>query len=327
MSEKVLFLDGDGVGPPVLHSAERIIKAVTDSVEIIHGEIGRSAFDSTGQYLPHETMDLLDECNIIMSGPAYTADNGKDPLESLIVHLDLFARVRYFKTLSPDLGVDGMDVVLWSSNNNVDTEISEVPDLDGVTLSKYVKNNAYNRMMTLALSDVETRKLEKISCLIRDDFFPMSSDMFRESFESIFSSDIYKTKVINVREWAAHAIKFPGEEQCIVCVDLYNQVVAGILGGLTGYDHLGPLYFAGNDYILYKPCNKPTYDETIKEGYENPTSAIISASIMLRNFGLKNECDDIMNALCDTYAAKKRTPDVNGDLTNEEFTNEIIDRL
>ena len=327
MSDKVLFLDGDGVGPPVLQSAERIIKAVTDSVEIVHGEIGRSAFDNTGQYLPHETMDLMDECNVIMSGPVYTPENGKDPLESLMVHLDLFARARYYKTLSPDLGVDGMDVVLWSSNNNIDTEISEVPDLDGVTLTKYVKNNAYNRMMSLALDNVETRKLERITCLVRDDFFPMSSDMFKESFTSIFPSDVYKTRILNVKDWAAHSIKYPGNDQCIVCVDLYNQVVAGILGGLTGFDHLGPLYFAGNDYKLFKPCNKPTYDETITEGYENPTSAIISAAIMLRNFGLKNEADEIMSALCEAYIAKKRTPDVNGTLTNEEFTNEIIGRL
>jgi len=327
MSEKILFLRGDGIGQPVLESTERVLATITDSVEIIHGDIGRSAFDSTGQYLPHETLDLLDDCRIIMSGPTYAPEGGKDPLQTLMVQLDLFARVRYFKTLSPDLGVDDMDVVLWASNNNNATEFSEIPDLGGVTLSKYVKNNAYNRMMNLALEDVKVRKLERISCLVRDDFFPLSSNMFRESFEAAFPADQYDTEIANVKDWAAHAIKYPGHEQCILCVDLYNQVVAGILGGLSGYNHISPLFFAGNGYSLHKPCNKPSYGDTIPEGYENPTSAFISLSIILKDLGLMDESDRLMDVIIEAYNDKKRTPEVGGDLTNEEFTDEIIRRL
>jgi isocitrate/isopropylmalate dehydrogenase len=327
MSEKVLFLKGDGIGPPVLKSAERILTSMTDSVEIIHGEIGRSAFDLTGQYLPHETMDLLDECNTIFSGPVYPPENKKSPLSTLMVQLDLYARVRHFKTMAPDLGIKDLEVVLWSSNNNVATEISEVQDFDGITLSKYISNNAYNRMMTLALSDVEMRKLSRISCLIRDDFFPVSSGMFKESFETIFTTDKYETTVLNVKDWAAHAFKFPSNAQCIICVDLYNQVVAGVLGGLTGYDHLGPLYFKGDDYTLFRPCNKPSYGDTIESGYENPTSAIMSVATYLASIGLKNESADIMKALTETYIAMERTPDVGGTLTNEEFTNKVLSRI
>ncbi len=324
--EKILLLSGDGIGPSVMSSAEEVINMTTDSVEIVHGEIGRSAYESTGQYLPHDTLDLLDECKVIFTGPTIPPENGMEPKESLKVQLDLFAKTRFFKTLAPDLGVEDMEVVLWNSNNFLNDEITEVPDLDGITLTKYVRNNAYNRMMTIALSDVEIRKLSKIACLTREDFFPVSSGMFSEAFDSLFPSEYYETRHLNVKEWMAKVIKNPKLDECIVCVDLYNQIVAGVLSGLTGYDYLSPTCFVGIDYKMYDPCKK-ALPSGLEIEYANPTSAIISAAQRLGEMGLKDEYDRIIDAVCDTYASNERTPDVGGTLTTAEFTERVIRRI
>ena len=110
MSDKLLFLEGDGVGPTVLATAERVLTAATDSLEIVRGDIGRGAFDRTGQYLPYETMDLLDECEIVVSGPVHKGDLGEDALKTLTIQLNLFSMVKHYRTLAPDLGVHDIDI-------------------------------------------------------------------------------------------------------------------------------------------------------------------------------------------------------------------------
>jgi isocitrate/isopropylmalate dehydrogenase len=327
MSKKVLFMEGDGIGPSVIKSAERVLSAATDEVEIVHGEIGRSASDATGQYLPHETMDLLDECKIIMTGPIFLPETGDDPINTLTIQLDLFARVKHFKTLAPDLGAEGRNIALWGSNNNIDAEISEIADLDGVTLSKYVKSAAYDRMMRLARENNDKYGVKKVSCLIKDDFFPLSSGMFKERFEAHFPSDQFDTTIMNVVDWATRSIKYPPEEQCILCVDLYSQIVAGVLGGVTGYDYLAPTCFVGDEYRMYKPCKKPDYDDIMEVGFINPTAAISSISSILSHLGLEDEAHAVMDSLTDAYLNNRRTPDVGGSLTTEQFTDVIIENI
>ncbi|MBQ7621144.1 MAG: hypothetical protein IJV02_01860 [Candidatus Methanomethylophilaceae archaeon] len=327
MTDKILFLEGDGIGPSILGSAESVLKAATDSLEIIHGSIGREAFDKTGQYLPHETMDLLDECNIILSGPVFTGEQGEDALKSLTIQLDLFAKVKHFRTLAPDLGAEGVDISLWSSNNNIDAEISEIPDLDGIMLSKYVKNTAYNRMMQLARANNDRYGIKRISCLLKSDFFPLSSNMFKESFESTFPADEYETEILNVGEWTAKAVKSPPQEQCVLCVDLYNEIAAGILGGITGYSYLTPTCFVGEQYKLYMPSRRPEYDDITEGEFINPTSAIQSVASILRQSGLDKEAFVVRDSLIDAYMDNKRTPDLGGDLTTVQFTDMVVENI
>ena len=324
--DKILVLSGDGIGPAVTRSAEMVLNASVGSLEILHGDVGLGAYESTGSYLPHDTLDLIDECRIILSGPAAVPANVKNPLATLKIQLDLYARGRFYKTLAPDLGVKDMDVTLWSSYNNIASEISEVSDFDGITISKYIKDKAYNRMMTAALSDVEARGLKSVVCLSREDFFPISSGMFNEAFDQAFGSRPLETRHMNVKDWMSEIFKYPRRDDCIVCVDLYNQIVAGALSGLAGNENLYPTVYKGTDYSLYEPNFAPEI-EGFEEGFVNPTSAIIAAAEILANMDLKTEARRIIDSLCETYKAGERTPDVGGKLSTKEFTDRVLSRL
>ncbi len=322
---KILVLPGDGVGPTCIASAKKIL-GLFDSIEILEGQIGHSAYESTGNYLPHETMDLIDETNIILTGPVKTPNNVKNPLDTLKIHLDIFARGRFYKTLAPDLGIRNIDVTLWSSYNDIAREIVEVKDFEGVTLTKYIRNDAYGRMMSVAKKDVELRGLRNIACLTRTDFFPISSGMFRDAFESTFSDEKYNIRALNVREWMYNVLKDPNHDDCIICVDLYNQIVAGVIAGLAADRNLFPTVYSGVDYSIYEP-NFLTEIEGLDPVEPNPTAAIIATSIILKNLGLSRPADDLMKALEDSYAAGDRTSDVGGSLSAEEFTDKVISRL
>lgn len=325
MTGKVLLLSGDGAGPSLMQSVETVLKAVTDEVEVLYGNIGRKAYEETGHYLPHDTLDLLDECKYIICGPTIKPDNGISPVETLSVQLDLFARVRSFRTLAPGLGRKGMNVLLWGSNNIASKEITEVPDLDGVTLSKYIKNDAYGRMMELAAERVTSAGIGHVTCLTRDDFFPVTSGMFSETFAEKFPAESFETEVVNVREWTVDTVSGARNDRCIICVDLYRQIVGGVLGGLTGHDHLCPRALLGTEYSLYQPFDEVLDPEGVM--YEDPTPAILSMANILDFMGMKEQSKNIDDAVLRTYADGDTMADVGGELDIQHFTQSIIAHL
>ena len=327
---RILALPGDSIGPSVIGAAVEVIGAVADDIEIVDGDPGFSAYEASGQYLPLETLDLAGECGTILCGPVRVVrdDKGrpKDPLETLKIQLDLYSMVRRFTTLSPDLGKEGMDITLWGSNTIAGRDIVETRDIDGITLTKCVRSASYCRMMGRALSEIEVSGRKKISCITRGDIFPESSDLFEESFNSLFGSTDMEVRCVNVSRWASEIVRDPCRDDSVICADLYSHVVAGILAGLAGGNHLTPLGFAGDSNYLLIPGNMQTFEEIPKE-YANPTSAMVAGAMALTRMNRRSASDNIINALRETYRAGDRTPDMGGDMTTEQFTMSVIGRL
>ncbi len=328
--EKLLLLPGDGIGPSIIDAAEKTVSMVTDSVEIVRGDIGFDAYERTGEFLPSDTFDLIRECGTAICGPLnnYTDGSGRtvDIMDSLRVDLDLYATVRTFRTLADGFGAPGVNAVLWASNTTRTRDVSESRDLDGITISKYIRSSSYSRMMARAMTDAELADMKNVCCITNSDLFPDSSALFRESFDQLFSSDRFDVSHLNIPQWASKVVRNPAEYEFIVCADLYSTVAAGILAGLTGGNHLSPVGYVGDSNILLFPGLMTTYAD-IPEGVANPTSAIVSVCMALFNLGMTDEAYAIVGALRDTYAAGELTPDLGGGLSTSEFTDRVLSRL
>jgi isocitrate dehydrogenase len=115
------FIEGDGIGPDIWRATKVVVDA---SVEAAYGgdrkiawlEIlaGEKAFNSTGQWLPEETLEQLKEFKVAIKGPL-TTPIGKGIRSinvSLRQELDLYACIRPVKYISgiPSPVVRPMDV-------------------------------------------------------------------------------------------------------------------------------------------------------------------------------------------------------------------------
>ena len=213
--DRILLIPGDGYGPSIIDAAERTLSMATSDVEVVRGDIGFAAYERTGELLPRDTMDLVRECGTVICGPVkdYRDEGGKavNPLESLKVGLDLYAVVRCFRTLSDDLGVPGLDITLWASNMTVGSDIVESRDIDGITISKYIRSSSYSRMMARALTDLELSGKGSVVCVTQDTLFPDSSNMFSETFDSLFDPAAFRTDHRNVQYWASKFVRDPKE--------------------------------------------------------------------------------------------------------------------
>ncbi len=325
--DKILLLPGDGIGPSLTASAREIIEAAADGIELLESDIGASAYDRTASMLPHETLDLFNECSTALCGPLDLApvswNPRKDPLNILRVQLDLYAVFNSFRTLSEDLGHPGIDASLWYCSPVPGKDIVETEDLGGVTLTKYVRKASYSRMMAKAMSVAELQRKRKVAC-ITSDTFPESSSMFEECFGDIFGTGEFELSSEPVHRWAAFVTRDPSEYETIVCVDLFGKTAGGILAGLTGGNHISPSAFVGDEFFL-SVSTAPR--EPVDPAYVNPTSMIIGGSMALSSMGRAREAEAVMGALCEAYRSGDRTPDMGGSLTTDQFTESVIRRI
>lgn len=123
------FIEGDGIGPDIWAAANRVIdaaveKAYSGEKKIVWKEIlaGEKAYNQTGEWLPQETLDAIDEYYIAIKGPLTTPVGGG--IRSLNValrqKLDLYScvrPVRWFSGVpSPVKEPNKIDMVIFREN-------------------------------------------------------------------------------------------------------------------------------------------------------------------------------------------------------------------
>ncbi len=123
------FIEGDGIGPDIWAASRKVIDAAVEKAyggvkKIAWTEIlaGQKAFDTTGEWLPEDTLRAIEDYVVSIKGPLTTPVGGG--IRSLNVtirqKLDLYAcvrPVRYFAgTPSPVREPEKMNVVIFREN-------------------------------------------------------------------------------------------------------------------------------------------------------------------------------------------------------------------
>lgn len=123
------YIEGDGIGPDIWRAASRVFNAAVEKAyngekKIVWKEVltGQKAFDLTGEWLPQETIDAINQYVIAIKGPLTTPVGGG--IRSLNValrqQLDLFTclrPVRYFEGVpSPVKHPELVDMVIFREN-------------------------------------------------------------------------------------------------------------------------------------------------------------------------------------------------------------------
>ena len=123
------FIEGDGIGPDIWAAASRVIDAAVEKayngekkIEWLEVLAGEKAFNQTGEWLPAETLEKINEYLIAIKGPLTTPIGGG--IRSLNValrqELDLYVclrPVRHFDGVpSPVKRPEDVDMVIFREN-------------------------------------------------------------------------------------------------------------------------------------------------------------------------------------------------------------------
>lgn len=123
------FIIGDGTGPDIWNAASRVLEAAVEKAyngdkKIVWKEVlaGEKAFNETGEWLPQETLDAIEEYLIAIKGPLTTPIGGgfRSLNVALRQELDLYTcvrPVRYFEGVpSPVKHPEDCDMVIFREN-------------------------------------------------------------------------------------------------------------------------------------------------------------------------------------------------------------------
>jgi isocitrate dehydrogenase len=123
------FLEGDGVGPEVMHAARQVVDAAVSkayegkrSIEWKEVLAGQKAEKATGNTLPEETLNAFKTCHVGLKGPLNTpvGEGARSLNVAMRKELDLYANFRpvkyYPPAPSPLLHPDRVNAVLFREN-------------------------------------------------------------------------------------------------------------------------------------------------------------------------------------------------------------------
>ncbi|NLB33640.1 MAG: NAD-dependent isocitrate dehydrogenase, partial [Tissierellia bacterium] len=116
----------------------------------------------------------------------------------------------------------------------------------------------------------------------------------------------------------------PYDYQVIVAPNLYGDILSDMAAGLIGGLGMAPSANIGDDTAIFEPVHGSAPDIAGKN-IANPTSAILSAIMLLRYIGENKAALKIENALKKVLKNKDlHTKDIGGPLSTREFKEEII---
>jgi isocitrate dehydrogenase len=123
------FIEGDGTGPDIWAAAKRVLEAAVEkayngekSIDWLEVYAGQKAFDKTGEWLPQDTLDKIDEYKVAIKGPLTTPIGGgfRSLNVALRQELDLYTclrPVRYFEGVpSPVKRPEDVDMAIFREN-------------------------------------------------------------------------------------------------------------------------------------------------------------------------------------------------------------------
>ncbi len=356
MSHKILLLPGDGIGPEIVISAERVIAALQErfgfACELEHALMGGCAIDEFGTALPDSTLELARASDAILmgavGGPKWDkVERSIRPERGLLRlrrELDLFCNLRpavlfpalaEASTLKPDV-VSGLDLMIIREltggiyfGEPRGVEVDETGQRRGYNSLVYHEDEV-TRIARLGfeiaakrncrLCSVDKANVLEVTEMWRDIVTELSSDYPGVELEHLY-----------VDNAAMQLVRAPKQFDVIVTTNMFGDILSDLAAMLTG--SIGMLPSASlnaDDKGLFEPVHGSAPD-IAGQNVANPLATILSAGMMLRYTLNESEmADRIDQAVARVLASGSRTADIaagGGAIGTVEMTDAVIAAL
>ena len=341
MSNSLLILPGDGIGPEVMTEVKRVIDWLGANkgvhFDVSEDLVGGAAYDAHGTPLHDDTMAKAQEVDAVLlgavGGPKYdNLDFSVKPERGLLrlrKEMDLFANLRPAQcfdalaeasSLKHDV-VAGLDIMIvreltsgvyFGEPRGIHTEGNERV---GINTQRYTTSE----IQRVARSAFELAKKRggKV-CSMEKANVMESGILWREETQKIGDDEYPEVELTHMYadNGAMQLVRQPKQFDVIVTDNLFGDILSDIAAMLTG--SLGMLPSAslglpmanGRPKAMYEPVHGSAPDIT-GQGIANPIACILSFAMALRySFDMGETADLVENAVNAALADGLRTPDL-----------------
>lgn len=356
MTQKILLLPGDGIGPEIVAEAEKVLNKLVETsdfeVELEHGLLGGCATDALGNPYPEKTQQQAREADAILlgavGGPKWEAiDRPLRPERGLLAiraDLDLFANLRpamlypqlaEASSLKPEV-VAGLDIMIVRELTS-GIYFGQPRGIEGEGAQKEGGRHAWNAL-TYTEFEIErigrrafeiAMKRDKRVCSIDKANVLEVSELWREVMERV-AKDYPEVELSHmyVDNAAMQLVRAPKQFDVMVADNLFGDILsdqASMLSGSIGMLPSASLNSSG--FGMYEPVHGSAPD-IAGQNIANPLATILSLSMLLRysldRADLADRIDAAVNTVLDSGL---RTGDIGGNASCSDMGDAVVAAL
>ncbi|WP_280553808.1 3-isopropylmalate dehydrogenase [Halomonas sp. 25-S5] len=306
MTQKILVLPGDGIGPEITAQASRILVACQArglDVEVEEGLLGGAAYDAHGEPLPAETLEKARAARAILlgavGGPQWDKieDLGKRPEKGLLgvrKQLGLFGNLRPAITypqlasassLKPEL-VAGLDIMIVRelTGGIYFGQPRGIEERNGerVGFNTYVYSESEIERIGRVAFEMAQKRGKKLCSVDKANVLEVTI-LWREVMERLAPEypDV-ELSHLYVDNAAMQLVRAPKQFDVVVTGNMFGDILSDAAAMLTG--SIGMLPSASlneSGQGMYEPCHGSAPD-IAGQGIANPLATILSVAMMLR---------------------------------------------
>ena len=352
MTDRILVLPGDGIGPEIVSEAVKVLHAARDrfdlDIELDEALVGGAAYDAEGDPLPEGTLDKARSADAILfgsiGGPKWdTIERDKRPERGLLrlrSSLNLFANLRPAilfpqlagaSSLKPEI-VSGLDILIvreltggiyFGQPRGIREENGERvgfnTDVYSESEIRRIGRVAFNLAMARngKLCSVDKANVLEVTELWKEIINDLAAD-----YPDVTVSHMY------VDNAAMQLVRAPKQFDVIVTGNLFGDILSDEAAMLTG--SIGMLPSASLDENrkgLYEPCHGSAPD-IAGQGIANPLATILSLAMLMRySLDRGDVADAIERAVEAVLEQGLRTADIMADGCQRVGTAEMGDAV
>jgi len=355
MTQKLVVLPGDGIGPEIVAEAVKVIEWLKDNagldIELEHDLIGGQAYDEYGAPFDDSTLEKCRNADAILmgsvGGPQWdNVDYAKRPEAGLLrlrKELDLFANLRPAlvfdalvdaSSLKPEI-VKGLDILIVRelTGGVYFGEPRGIDDLGNGQRRGY-NTQVYTtceieRIGRVAFELARKRSNRVTSCEKANVM--ESGKLWREDMTAMHTAEYSDVGLEHMYadNCAMQLCRNPRQFDVIVTDNLFGDILSDEAAMLTGSLGMLPSASLGAPGIpgLYEPVHGSAPD-IAGQGKANPLATILSLSMALRYSLDRGDLADLIDSsVQDVLNAGTRTADIMADGSSEVSTSGMGDAL
>ena len=327
--QNITVLPGDGIGPEVVAQAIKVLDALKTKYghawTYTYADIGAVAIDKHGSPYPEATHAACTAADAVLLGaigdPKYDNDPSATvrPEQGLLAMrkaLGLFSNIRPLRVhpkLAPMSPVKadrlvGVDFVVcreltggiyFGEKTTGEDFASDLclytrPEIERIAKQAFELASRRRGKLTL----IDKANVLASSQLWRSVVQAMSADYPTVTTDYLFVDNAAMQLILN-----------PAQFDVLLCSNLFGDIISDEASVLAGSIGLLPSASRGEAHALYEPVHG-SYPQAAGKDIANPFATVLSVVMLLRDFGLAAEADDVQAAVDYCLDQDIGTPDL-----------------
>ena len=327
----ITLINGDGIGPEISESVQKIIDASGLKIDWDIQTAGTDVIKDEGVPLPDRVLNSVRKNGVALKAPVTTpiGKGFRSVNVQLRKELDLYANLRPCKNL-PNVKTRFSDVDLVVVRENTEdlyAGIERQVDENTAESIKIITKKASERICKFAFDYAVNNGRDEVCVVTKANIMKLSDGLFLNTYREVAANyPKIKQREILVDNLCMQLVQNPSQFDVLVLPNLYGDIVSDLCAGLIGGLGVAQGANIGEHCAVFEPVHGSAPD--IKgQNKANPTALLLSAVEMLRYIKENAYADKIQSALFNTLSQRIFTCDLGGTCSTSEFTDAVISNL